>query len=61
VAKYQTMLEGYIVSIYPTHAALSAHENIIKMQSVLTSAKVPKLIGYHSNVPWPTVKLMSVL
>jgi len=21
----------------------------------------PKLIGYHSNVPWTTVKLMSVL
>jgi len=42
------------------HSISERHSNEWRW-SILTLQNVPKLIGYHSNIPWATTKLMSVL
>ena len=40
---------------------VSEHESRVKTVNFDVCKNTPKLIGYLSNVPWTSVKLMSVL
>jgi len=47
------------------HGDIALHfgttEQRVKAVNLYVCSKRPKVISYHSNVPWATAKLMSVL